>query len=78
MTAKEMFEKLGYTCVKTNSEVIAYRYYTENKISYIHDIDFWLRIKEYCSIEYLDGVYFSVELHKAITKQMEELGWLEE
>lgn len=78
MTAKEMFEELGYTCEKSNGEVISYRYYTENKISYIHDIDFLLDVEKYCTIEHLGEVYISVELHKAITKQMEELGWLDE
>lgn len=76
MSAHEMFEKLGYVCEKTNGEIITYRYYTEDKSSYIREIDFLLDVEKYCTFEHLCGLFIGVELHKAITKQMKELGWL--
>ena len=79
-TARELFEELGYTCEKSNGEVIVYRYYTtdsHDEDAYIHEIDFCLNFKKYCVIEHLGGLYIDTETHKAITKQLEELGWLE-
>ena len=76
MSAHEMFEKLGYVCEKTNGEIITYRYYTEDKSSYIREIDFLLDVEKYCTFEHLCGLFIGVELQKAIPKQMKELGWL--
>jgi len=72
MTAKEMFEKLGYK-IEHNDE---------DNLYYVNDgllIQFDLIYREYC-------VYFknneiasiSCEEHKAITQQLNELGWLDD
>lgn len=76
LSAKEMFEKLGYTCVKNNCEIITYRYYTE-KVCFD---------SEYKSVTVCDEgsdydaqpMSFDIPTFKAIQKQLEELGWLEE
>lgn len=73
MTAKEMFEKLGYE-QDLNSERI--RYFNEETKYYVV---FFLEYKIYtigCSNENED-VGINIELHKAINKQVEELGWNE-
>lgn len=68
MTAKEMFEELGFTF---RTGLIGYILYEDKKIgTYI------------CFCEH-DRKYFSkvigtdTKLHQAITKQMKELGWIE-
>lgn len=76
MTAKEMFERLGYRCIKSN-----------NSIWYINDSD----EENYRSVEfyfcdctfdaignYGDPLMVNVKELEAINKQCEELGWLEE
>ena len=78
-TAREMFEELGYTCEESNGEVIAYKYYitdSRDEAAYSHEIAFCLNIKKYCTIENLGGLYVDSKIHRAITKQCEELGWL--
>ena len=78
-TAREMFEELGYTCEESNSEVAAYKYYitdSHDEDAYSHEIAFCLNIKKYCTIENLGGLYVDSKIHRAITKQLEELGWL--
>ena len=74
MKAKEMFEKLGY-------KIYDIKYY-KNDICYIKGEDdevrilFDLKQKEYLAdIHYEGGIEMTVELHKAITQQMKELGW---
>lgn len=65
-TAQEMFEELGYH--KEKKIVGGY-------ISYFccdYEIMFDLNEKEYSASE------ITIELHKAITQQMKELGWLDE
>ena len=74
MTAKKMFEELGYTCM--NSEgVITYRKHIGTCVC---EIDFWFDFEEYSSIETLGRLLIDADTHKAITKQLEELGWLNE
>lgn len=76
MTAREMFEKLGYRCIKSN-----------NSIWYINDSD----EENYRSVEfyfcdctfdaignYGDPLMVNVKELEAINKQCEEIGWLEE
>ena len=77
MTAQEMFEKLGYKFYKeTDYGSVIYR-------NYDFDTELGLEITFHYSgdyeIESLNRHFdciVSVELHKAITKQMKELGWL--
>lgn len=76
MTAREMFERLGYRCIKSN-----------NSIWYINDSD----EENYRSVEfyfcdctfdaignYGDPLMVNVKELEAINKQCEEIGWLEE
>lgn len=75
MNAKEMFEKLGYRCIKSN-----------NSIWYINDSD----EENYRSVEfyfcdctfdaignYGDPLMVNVKELEAINKQCEEIGWIE-
>lgn len=76
MSAREMFEKLGYRCIKSN-----------NSIWYINDSD----EENYRSVEfyfcdctfdaignYGDPLMVNVKELEAINKQCEEIGWIEE
>ena len=76
MTAREMFERLGYRCIKSN-----------NSIWYINDSD----EENYRSVEfyfcdctfdaignYGDPLMVNVKELEAINKQCEEIGWFEE
>lgn len=76
MNAREMFERLGYRCIKSN-----------NSIWYINDSD----EENYRSVEfyfcdctfdaignYGDPLMVNVKELEAINKQCEEIGWLEE
>lgn len=76
MKAEEIFEKLGYRCIKSN-----------NSIWYINDSD----EENYRSVEfyfcdctfdaignYGDPLMVNVKELEAINKQCEEIGWLEE
>lgn len=76
MKAEEIFEKLGYRCIKSN-----------NSIWYINDSD----EKNYRSVEfyfcdctfdaignYGDPLMVNVKELEAINKQCEEIGWIEE
>ena len=76
MSAKDMFEKLGYRCIKSN-----------NSIWYINDSD----EENYRSVEfyfcdctfdaignYGDPLMVNVKELEAINKQCEEIGWIEE
>lgn len=72
MSAKEMFEKLGYKQVN-------------NDINYlIYDLDGVFKLKFYkpqqdIEIEVIEDTYntLDVEELQAINKQVEELGWLD-
>ena len=69
MTAKQMFEKLGFEKVKENSSCITYE--TKNDRIY-----FGKETRIYIAQHYDTGAIVDIKLHKAITKQMEELKWL--
>jgi hypothetical protein len=77
MTAKKMFEKLGYKYEKRENEIL---YYTCTKEKMYEYILFFLDIKEFIK-DNEDGVIgqYSLEINmkelKAINKQVEELGW---
>lgn len=72
MTAKEMFENLGYE-KKEGIDCIGY-FHNLACIS----IDFYIDKKTY-SCNFM-GSFRSIGIkeHKAITQQMKELGWLED
>lgn len=66
MTAKEMFEELGYEA-ESDDDIIHYKNDLDNVMFYIdHE-------------EYTNDVFcVDSKLHKAITQQMSELGWLDD
>ena len=68
MTAKEMFEELGFNEEEDNRTIITY----ENRNSIIWSYVYFYEDK---TIE-LDTVS-NYKVYKAINKQIEELGWLE-
>lgn len=90
MTAKEMFEELGYSSIKTTNPDYAHLImYKRNTPQHIQRISFDNRNKKFaCAC--LDDTYVkkgfrmkNTPMHcdikhlKAINKQVEELGWLE-
>lgn len=77
MTAKEMFEALGYVR-EDNNGVIVYRHYVANQSICMREIDFWFDFKEYSAVDKLGGLFIDMSLHQTIHKQLEELGWLDE
>jgi len=74
MSAKEMFEELGFEC---NSNEFTIRYYKEfrdyDDESYTLDIDFRLIEQKLFSDFTID-----MRLLKAINQQCKELGWINE
>ena len=82
MTAKEMFEVLGYEQTINSDNLIEYKddSYGYGDYKYVVFHHFW---KEYL-VGYYDGYEtktrprskVSIEEHEAITKQMKELGWI--
>lgn len=68
LSAKEMFEELGFEYKKYNRG-FAYEYDDGNKIKFIH---FIMDRQTYCTNIY----HVSTQLHNAITAQMKELGWI--
>lgn len=73
MTAREMLKSLGYEYSKErdNNEIIEY---CKGETS----IFFWIRAREFCAFELGELKCITVDEFKAIQKQMEELGWLDE
>lgn len=65
MSAKEMFEKLGFECDANANEIL---YYQEGEIG----ITFNLNRKE---INIIDLDYMNMQEFKAIQQQIKELGW---
>ena len=74
MTAKELFEDLGFKGIETDYSLI-YRYMS-TKIDYQCEIYFYLTTKEYVVGVGDECISIDTKLHKAIQKQLEELGWL--
>ena len=84
MTAKEMFEKLGYELyTQPNPKLIEYRDDSHGDGDYAF-VQFYSMYKEF-QVGYFDGYEteeeqpfkISIELYQAITQQMKELGWIE-
>lgn len=74
-SAKEMFEEQGFSYRSTN-DVIEYLFRAINSRWYLK-INFDLKKKNYFAIECDDCATIDMDIHKAIHKQLEELGWLE-
>lgn len=87
MTAKEMFEKLGYKCLG-GSDYIAIKYYKQEKqgknySTYDIDITFYCTSKSVSVVANRYGknryelaiMDIDMKLLQAINKQVEELGW---
>lgn len=75
MSAKEMFESLGYKYSKDHddNEIIEY-YKFEGTI-----ISFWIREREFIASECGEyPINITVDEFKAIQQQLKELGWLDE
>lgn len=73
-SAKELFEELGFKGIETEYSLI-YRY-MGTEIDYDCEIYFYLECKEYEFTDECTSTTVNMKLHKAITKQCEELGWL--
>ena len=82
MTAKEMFEALGYEQTTNSNNLIEYTddSHGDGDYAYVRFNRMW---KEY-EVGYFDGyetktdlvTVVSIKEHEAITKQMKELGWI--
>ena len=82
-TAREMFEELGYKIYEIYQKHVCYNKEVEiNNIIFLYIITF--KDKTYhayqCTEEDYgdDGITIDMKLFKAIQKQLEELGWLDE
>ena len=83
MTAKEMFEKLGYKQTINSVNLIEYQddSHGDGNYKYVRFHHMW---QEYIVGYYENGfiakirkaTMVSIEEHEAITKQMKELGWI--
>lgn len=71
MTAKEMFEKIGYEHHQY-SDCIECEYNTTYSLH--HKIGFDIEGKNY-SIEFVNEIIINKDLNKAIQRQIQELGW---
>ena len=78
MTAKEMFEELGYK-LDINHNFLDYWKFEETKYAVIsRHIWFDLNNKSYSTINIYEIAKIDMPTHRAIQKQLEELGWLKE
>lgn len=85
MTAKEMFEELGFIFIAESKRGVSYLQSEKCEI-YPYDkndeiqVTFYKEVECYVcrSMDYEKGdLLIKAELHKAIHQQMKELGWLE-
>ena len=67
MTAEEMFKELDFVCIFEDYDIINYERDGEDTITF-NKLD--------KSVVLQNVNYITLSLHKAITKQMEELVWL--
>lgn len=83
MSAKEMFEKLGYFCDVSCDGILYSKWVEENNIDYEIQIDFdknpitFEKRKTKGVFNPSMPTYITLEELKAINKQIEELGWNE-
>ena len=75
MTAKEMFEKLGYEEDLNNNFYVGYIKLIPNTITKNRMITFMKDDKYFTFIDQDNNVCIDLEELKAINKQIEELGW---
>ena len=74
MTAREMFEELGYKCVV---DLHTIRYFKKRDDNAHHlGIIFNLKYASFCAYDAWNTMDIDMPTFKAITKQLEELGWL--
>ena len=75
MTAKDMFEELGYKIIENNKNQLTYKIFIwiDDYEVVEKNITFWLLDKTF----ELDGEFTIKEL-QAINKQVEELGWYDD
>jgi len=83
MTAKEMFEALGWELgILKEDDRDDILYYQKNEGSAEYDLDFFFEDKTYCAYGFVKGYniryMLNAQEHLAITQQMKELGWLDE
>lgn len=74
MNAEQMFKELGYELTKNNESKIEYTFkaFVDTVVSF----DICERLYYVSSLG--SATVISPNIHKAITKQMEELGWLDD
>lgn len=72
MTAREMFENLGYGYRELDDDV--FQYSRSNSIA----IRFYKKEREFCSVEFFGPKNINMDEFKAIQQQLKELGWIEE
>ena len=77
MTAREMFEAIGFVPFFKTKDLIIYENFPDNKKERI-DVIFYLKNKKIRAyyVENDEDVFIDMTLLKAINKQCEELGWL--
>ena len=83
MTAKDMFEALGWELgILKEDDRDDILYYQKNEGSAEYDLDFFFEDKTYCAYGFVKGYniryMLNAQEHLAITQQMKELGWLDE
>lgn len=80
MTAKEMFEELGYSLKVDNNNLIEYSKEDCGHIAFCFDIDTKRFYSRYSFSSSIQSTPHSITLDEfeAVQKQMEELGWVEE
>lgn len=92
MSAKEMFEKLGYKQLSNDNIAISYKNnFKKDKVNYMvvfyfSDNNYQIFKQSYSTRLLKENLYLPIyepyrvskELHEAINKQVEELGWLDE
>ena len=92
MSAKEMFEELGFKEYSNDNITISYKYKANREntnymiVFYFSDNTYQVFTQSYSSRLLKEKKYLPIyepyrinkKLHDAITKQLEELGWLNE
>ena len=73
MTAKKMFESLGYKLIRSDNCFISYE---KNKIDALIRIVFVMKDKKFYSEYNVVAHDITMDELKAVNKQIEELGWL--